>query len=135
MHGGAHWKAIWRSTSRLDRPRKAARGAPSEPSRALGVEKAPEATKVDPSWSKTAPEMVPGIDFHRFWEVFPTCLVSKSCSKRLRRSALRSLVFEGASDDGFVDFARCSVEFAFSLPSRRVWFYIGKTMLSATSLG
>ena len=47
----------------------------------------------------------------------------------MRRKASRRLLFDGVFDDGFVDSSRFSVEFAFSLASRKVWFYQGKTMI------
>ena len=66
---------------------------------------------------------------------FASFLVPKSVSKRVRRKVSRRLLFDRVFDNGFVDSSRFSVEFAFSLASRKVWFYAGKTMIFATSLG
>ena len=80
---------------------------------------------------------------NRFWtdvsrKLLEFCIdfgTEKSVSKRVRRKASRRLLFDVGFDDGFVDSSRFSVEFAFSLVSRNVWFYLGKSMIFATSLG
>ena len=92
-----------------------------------------------PSW---APLVIQGsiwewfdLQNHHFLLIFHRFLVSKSVSKRVRRKVSRRLFFDGVFEDGFVIFSRFSVEFAFSLTSRKAWFYRGETMIFATSLG
>ena len=49
------------------------------------------------------------------------------------REVLRRSLFDSVFDDGFVDFSRFSVEFAFWWTSRKVWFYYSNISISCTS--
>ena len=128
-------RATWQVRSTQDRLSGVARGASSDPSRPQEPENRARSDQSRPKLVDLGRKWTDLLEKVAIFADFTSILVPKSVSKRVRRKASRRLLFDGVFDDGFVDSSRFSVEFAFSLASRNVWFYQGKTMIFATSLG